>query len=110
MRLAVDVGSVRVGVARSDPDGVLASPLEVIRHSRGDLDRLADLTGSLAERGLSVDAWYGVRVFTDTVAQDAPLPREEELRVLLDCEERGGSTDPYRGVAALVHVIARKAA
>jgi putative Holliday junction resolvase len=44
VRLAVDVGSVRVGVARSDPDGVLASPLEVIRHGRDDLDRLADLT------------------------------------------------------------------
>jgi len=72
-------------------------------------DRLTDLTGLLAERGLSVDAWYGVRVFTDTAAQDAPLPGEEELRVLLDCEERAGSTDPYRGVAALVHVIARAA-
>jgi S-adenosylmethionine-dependent methyltransferase len=48
-------------------------------------------------------------VFTDTAAQDAPLPGEEELRVLLDCEERAGSTDPYRGVAALVHVIARRA-
>jgi putative pre-16S rRNA nuclease len=46
VRLAVDVGSVRVGVARSDPDGVLASPLEVIRHSRDDLDRLAGLTAA----------------------------------------------------------------
>src|ERR1700753_1566227 len=44
VRLAVDVGSVGVGVARSDPDGVLASPLEVIRHGRDDLDRLAGLT------------------------------------------------------------------
>ena len=72
-------------------------------------DRLAELTGLLAERALSVEAWYGVRVFTDTAASDAPLPGEEELRVLLDCEERAGSTDPYRGVAALVHVIARRA-
>jgi putative Holliday junction resolvase len=46
VRLAVDVGSVRVGVARSDPGGVLASPLEVIRHGRGDLDRLADLAAA----------------------------------------------------------------
>jgi putative holliday junction resolvase len=43
VRLGVDVGSVRVGVARSDPGGVLASPLEVIAHGRGDLDRLAGL-------------------------------------------------------------------
>ena len=46
VRLGVDVGSVRVGVARSDPDGVLASPLEVIAHGRGDLDRLAGLVAS----------------------------------------------------------------
>jgi S-adenosylmethionine-dependent methyltransferase len=69
-------------------------------------DRLADLTGLLADHGLTVDAWYGVRVFTDTAASDAPAPGQEELRVLLDCEERAGSTDPYRGVAALTHVIA----
>jgi len=46
VRLGVDVGSVRVGVARSDPGGVLASPLEVIAHGRGDLDRLAGLIAS----------------------------------------------------------------
>ena len=43
VRLGVDVGSVRVGVARSDPGGVLASPFEMIAHSRGDIDRLAEL-------------------------------------------------------------------
>ena len=46
VRLGLDVGSVRVGVARSDPGGVLASPLEVIAHGRGDLDRLARLVAS----------------------------------------------------------------
>jgi putative Holliday junction resolvase len=30
VRLAVDVGSVRVGVAASDPEGILASPLAVL--------------------------------------------------------------------------------
>ena len=46
MRLAVDVGSVRVGVARSDPGGILASPLAVIRSGQGELDELARLTAS----------------------------------------------------------------
>ncbi|HLK74551.1 MAG TPA: Holliday junction resolvase RuvX [Streptosporangiaceae bacterium] len=41
VRLAVDVGSVRVGVARSDPGGILASPLTVLRSGR--LDELATL-------------------------------------------------------------------
>ena len=44
VRLAVDVGSVRIGVARSDPSGLLASPLTVVRRGRGDLDALARLT------------------------------------------------------------------
>ena len=46
VRLAVDVGSVRIGVARSDPGGVLASPLTVVRSGSGDLDALATLAAS----------------------------------------------------------------
>lgn len=46
VRLGIDVGSVRVGVAASDPDGLLASPVETVRP--GDLDRVAEL---VAERG-----------------------------------------------------------
>ena len=42
-RLAVDVGSARIGVARCDPDGLLASPLATIRRGHGDLDNLASL-------------------------------------------------------------------
>jgi putative Holliday junction resolvase len=43
VRLAVDVGTVRVGVARSDPTGLLAVPVETVRRGEGDLDRLAAL-------------------------------------------------------------------
>ena len=42
-RLAVDVGSARIGVARCDPDGLLASPLATIPRGPGDLDSLASL-------------------------------------------------------------------
>ncbi|MFW3169108.1 Holliday junction resolvase RuvX [Geodermatophilus sp. CPCC 206100] len=44
-RLGIDVGSVRVGVAISDPTGLLATPLETVRRARdeSDLDRIADL-------------------------------------------------------------------
>ena len=43
--LGVDVGTVRVGVAISDPNGVIASPLETLRRAKdgSDLDRLAAL-------------------------------------------------------------------
>jgi putative Holliday junction resolvase len=47
-RLAVDVGSVRIGVAKSDPDGALASPLTTVRRGAGDLAAIARLN---AEHG-----------------------------------------------------------
>ncbi len=43
VRLGVDVGDVRIGVARSDPSGMIATPLETVRRGRGDLERLAAL-------------------------------------------------------------------
>ncbi|MFI0453015.1 Holliday junction resolvase RuvX [Actinomadura sp. 6N118] len=43
VRLGVDVGTVRIGVARCDPSGILASPLETVKRGKGDLDRLAEL-------------------------------------------------------------------
>ncbi len=41
IRIGVDVGTVRVGVARTDPDGVLAVPVETVRRGSGDLQRIA---------------------------------------------------------------------
>ena len=69
-------------------------------------DRRQDLTEALAQRQLAVTRWYGVRVFTDAAATDAPLPEAAALEALLRCEERAGRTDPYRHVAALLHLVA----
>lgn len=43
VRLGVDVGEVRVGVARSDPDGVLATPVETVQRRHGAVQRIVDL-------------------------------------------------------------------
>jgi putative holliday junction resolvase len=43
VRLGVDVGEVRIGVAVSDVAGVLATPVETVRRGRGDISRLVDL-------------------------------------------------------------------
>lgn len=43
VRLGVDVGSVRIGIARSDPGGILASPLETVQRGKGDLQRIAQI-------------------------------------------------------------------
>jgi len=42
-RLAIDVGSVRIGVASCDPAGVLATPLTTIPRGPGDLAEIARL-------------------------------------------------------------------
>jgi putative holliday junction resolvase len=43
VRLGIDPGDARIGVARSDPTGFLATPLETVRRGKGDLSRLARL-------------------------------------------------------------------
>jgi putative Holliday junction resolvase len=48
-RLGIDVGSVRIGVATSDPDGILATPVETVARDRGNkhMRRLAQLVNEL---------------------------------------------------------------
>ncbi|MEI7543968.1 MAG: Holliday junction resolvase RuvX [Mycobacteriaceae bacterium] len=48
-RLGIDVGTVRIGVAVSDPDAILATPVETVRRDRGSghLRRLAALVREL---------------------------------------------------------------
>ncbi|NEN79321.1 Holliday junction resolvase RuvX [Nocardioides zeae] len=43
VRLGIDPGDARIGVARCDAAGILATPVETVRRGRGDLDRIAQL-------------------------------------------------------------------
>src|SRR3954465_14613112 len=43
VRIGLDPGDARIGVARSDPSGMLATPVETVARGRGDLARLAEL-------------------------------------------------------------------
>ncbi|MFI1091256.1 class I SAM-dependent methyltransferase [Streptomyces sp. NPDC020917] len=73
-------------------------------------DRREPLAAALAGVGVPLRAWYGVRVFTDTAADDARAPQDPDaLRLLLEAEERAGRTDPYREVAALLHLCGVRA-
>ncbi|TPG31473.1 Holliday junction resolvase RuvX [Mycolicibacterium hodleri] len=52
-RLGVDVGTVRIGVATSDPDGILATPVETVARDRREVGgkhirRLAQLATEYA--------------------------------------------------------------
>lgn len=48
VRLGIDVGSVRVGVARSDPAGILATPVATVRRDPSGAD-LAELVSMIEE-------------------------------------------------------------
>jgi putative Holliday junction resolvase len=60
VRLGVDVGSVRVGVARSDPDGILATPLVTLVKDPAGSD-LAQIAGLVEEHG-AVEVIVGLPV------------------------------------------------
>jgi putative holliday junction resolvase len=72
-RLGIDVGSVRIGVASSDPDGILATPVGMVRRDRSGkhLRRLAELVAELG----AVEVIVGLpRTLADRIgpsAQDA---------------------------------------
>jgi S-adenosylmethionine-dependent methyltransferase len=75
---------------------------------RARADTVDDLTRRLTGHGLTVERWHGVRVLSDGVPLDEPVPPPDELASLLAAEERAGSTDPYRAVGPLVHLLARR--
>ena len=43
VRLGIDPGDARIGVSRSDPSGMLATPVETVRRGKGDLARIAQI-------------------------------------------------------------------
>ncbi|OBH01423.1 Holliday junction DNA helicase RuvA [Mycobacterium sp. E2699] len=72
-RLGVDVGSVRIGVAVSDPDGILATPVETVRRDRSGrhLRRLAELAAELEAVEVVVGLPRTLADRTGPSAQDA---------------------------------------
>lgn len=89
VRIGVDVGSVRVGVAASDPDGLLATPVATLaRDRRGGSDQAA-IAALVAERdavevvvglprslsGLDGPAAREARAYADSLAERIrPVP------------------------------------
>lgn len=85
VRLAVDLGSVRIGVAACDPSGLLAFPVETVRRGKGDVERLAALAAEHEAlevllglptnlSGREGDAAKAVRAFATTLAAALPCP------------------------------------
>lgn len=88
VRIGLDVGSVRVGVARSDPSGSLAVPVRTVTRSRRSSDR-SDLA-----------------VIADLVAEYEPLELVVGLPVTLAGQEGPAAGAVLAYVAELQAVLA----
>lgn len=101
--LGIDFGDARIGVAATDPCGILAHPVETIERGRGDpLERLAALAGERGIRTLVVglplrldgsegEAAAKVRAFARRLAArlpELPLVFVDETFSTLDAAER----------------------
>lgn len=85
-RLGVDVGQARIGVARCDPDGLIATPVETVPRQSGDpVARIVALAVEhaaievvvglpLSLRGEDTASTRDARDFARAVAAASPLP------------------------------------
>jgi putative Holliday junction resolvase len=129
IRVALDVGSVRVGVARSDPAGTLAVPVEtVVRDEKGrsDLTRIARIVAEYDALEVLVGLPVGLsgaegaaaalaRGYADQIARQVhPVPVrmvDERLstvsahRSLQDAGVRGRKRRPVVDQAAAVVIL-----
>lgn len=85
IRLGIDVGKARVGVARCDPDGMLAVPVETVPRDGGSIERLAELASEYEPlefvvglpvnmRGTDTASTTDAREFATALARRTGLP------------------------------------
>lgn len=70
-RLGVDVGTARVGVARSDPDGLLATPVETVPRDDAAVARIVTLADEVSAVEILVGLPLNLRGEDTRSTQDA---------------------------------------
>lgn len=71
VRLGIDVGKARVGVARCDPDGMLAVPVETVPRDDASMERIAALAAEWSPLELVVGLPVNMRGEDTASTQDA---------------------------------------
>lgn len=85
VRLGIDVGKARIGVARCDPDGLLATPVETVARGDDSISRITVLAGEydaseilvglpLNMRGEDTASTTDAREFAAALAAASALP------------------------------------
>ncbi len=118
-RLGIDVGAVRIGVAASDPDGILATPVETVRRERSgthlrrlsrlvtDLDVVEVVVGlprTLADRS-GPAAQDAVALANELAARIAPVPvrlADERLTTVAAQRSLRDAGIPAKGQRAMI--------
>lgn len=90
VRLGVDVGDARIGIAQSDPTGFLATPVETVARGEGDLARIVELAADAVEVVVGLPRSLNGR---EGPAAEKARAFATELAALLDvpvrlCDER----------------------
>lgn len=84
-RLGIDVGKARIGVARCDPDGMLAVPVETVPRSESSLARIRELVAEwepleivvglpVNMRGEETPSTLDAKEFADDIARQTATP------------------------------------
>lgn len=103
VRIGVDVGQVRVGIARSDPAGTLAVPVETLKRGSNDMASIRDFTREyealevLVGLPLSLSGKRGkaAEIATDYAEQLAALIQPIPVRLV---DERLTTVQAQRGL------------
>jgi len=101
VRVGVDVGKVRIGVARTDFHGMLATPVETVARGDGDVTRILAIAGELDATELIVGLPLSL-AGTHTASTDDAVGFAERL---------AGATDiPVRLVDERLSTVSAQAA
>lgn len=124
-RLGIDVGTVRIGVAVSDPDGILATPVETVRRDAKHLRRLtalvdeyeavevvvglprtlADRAGASAQDAIAVADALAARIGVPVRLADERLTTVSAARSLRDAGVRAKAQRSVIDQAAAVAIL-----
>lgn len=104
VRVGVDVGAVRIGIAKCDPDGILATPLTVVARGDGDLEAIA----ALVSDNDAIEVLVGLPVSLNGSVGTAAVQAEEFARHLSRCvkvpvrmvDERFTTTSAHQALRA----------